>query len=381
MGYYDFPHTRNYDSDLGFLIKRYKELIEEYKIVNDKYDTLLKIYEMVQKDIKDVTIEQLQKWLDDGTFETIINQIVTNLTKIEFVESFPDVEDEKTIYLKEVFENDLTENNILIHSREYNQYLFNKNKVSNELNNIVTICSQNIEGKSGFRDTTPTSGFFDNVITKEILKSLWLETQANIVCLQEFAYDVYMPQEECKTKYLNNVDSFATIKDIFPGFNLGNGILSDRPNFIRHGNVYNSKSNVSNEFRGYINNVFKYNNKNLSVYSVHIDHDNNVIQAQLDELFNVVNNDTNEYIIICGDFNFNQDNNTLLSKFLQNGYTKVNNGQFNTFMNVSPIDQILVNKNCEIVESEMFNFYDSNNEIYTTDHNPLIAKIRLKEVM
>lgn len=28
MGYYDFPHTRNYDSDLGFLISRYKELIE-----------------------------------------------------------------------------------------------------------------------------------------------------------------------------------------------------------------------------------------------------------------------------------------------------------------------------------------------------------------
>lgn len=381
MGYYDFPHTRNYDSDLGFLIKRYKELIEEYKSVNDKYDTLLKIYEMVQKDIKEVTIQQLQKWLDDGTFENIINQIVTNLTKIEFVESFPDVEDEKTIYLKEVFENDFTEDDIIIHSREYNQYLFNKNKISNELNNIVTICSHNIQGKSGFRDTTPTSGFFDNVITKEILKSLWLETQANIICLQEFAYDVYMPQEECKTKYLNNVDSFATIKDIFPGFNLGNGILSDRPSFIRHGNVYNSKSSVSNEFRGYINNVFKYNNKNLSVYSVHIDYDNNIIQAQLDELFNVVNNDTNEYIIICGDFNFNQDNNTLLSKFLQNGYTKVNSGQYKTFMNDTSIDQILVNKNCEIVESEMFNFYDSNNEIYTTDHNPLIAKIRLKEVM
>lgn len=381
MALYDYPHTGNYDQDLGFLIKRYKELIEEYESVNDKYETLLKIYEMVQKDIKEVTIEQLQKWLDDGTFESIINQIVTNLTKIEFVESFPDDEDEKTIYLKEVFENDLTEDNIIIHSREYNQYLFNKNKIRNELNNIVTICSHNIEGKSGFRDTTPTSGFFDNVITREILKSLWLETQANFVCLQELSYDVYMPLEDCKTNYLNNVDSFATIKDIFPGFNFGNGILSDRPSFIRHGNVYNSRSNVSNEFRGYINNVFKYNNKNLSVYSVHLDPDNNVIQAQLDELFDVVNNDTNDYIIICGDFNFNQDNNTLLSKFLQNGYTKVNNGEFNTFMLDIPIDQILVNKNCEIVESEMFNFYDSNNEIYTTDHNPLIAKIRLKEVV
>lgn len=67
MGYYDFPHTRNYDSDLGFLI-------HQYKIVSDKYDTLLEIYDVVQKQITDITIEQLQKWLDDGTLENIINQ-------------------------------------------------------------------------------------------------------------------------------------------------------------------------------------------------------------------------------------------------------------------------------------------------------------------
>lgn len=65
MGYYDFPHTRTYDSDLGFLIKRYKEL-------NKDYDTLVKIYEMVQNDIENITIEQLQKWLDDGTIENIL---------------------------------------------------------------------------------------------------------------------------------------------------------------------------------------------------------------------------------------------------------------------------------------------------------------------
>ena len=40
---------------------------------------------------------------------------------------------------QEVFENDLSEDNILIHSREYNQYLFNKNKVSNELKGLPFI--------------------------------------------------------------------------------------------------------------------------------------------------------------------------------------------------------------------------------------------------
>lgn len=68
MGYYDFPHTRNYDSDLGFLIKRYNELGKDY-------DTLVKIYEQVKKNIEDITIEQLQEWLDNGTIENLILQM------------------------------------------------------------------------------------------------------------------------------------------------------------------------------------------------------------------------------------------------------------------------------------------------------------------
>lgn len=67
MGYYNFPYTRTYESDLGFLIKKYKEL-------QGDYETLLDIYEKVQNDIQNITIDQLQKWLDDGTFENLINQ-------------------------------------------------------------------------------------------------------------------------------------------------------------------------------------------------------------------------------------------------------------------------------------------------------------------
>lgn len=67
----DFPNTHFYDQDLGWLIKKYKEL-------NNDYNTLVEIYELIQKDIESVTIEQLQKWLDDGTFETIINETIFN---------------------------------------------------------------------------------------------------------------------------------------------------------------------------------------------------------------------------------------------------------------------------------------------------------------
>ena len=45
MGYYEFPHTRNYDSDLGFFIKKYYELGKDY-------DTLVNIYEEVKKKLK-----------------------------------------------------------------------------------------------------------------------------------------------------------------------------------------------------------------------------------------------------------------------------------------------------------------------------------------
>lgn len=71
MSLYDYPHTGNYDQDLGFLIRKYKEL-------SDKYQTLLEIYEVVKKDIKDITLEQLQEWLDDGTFASLVDSYFFN---------------------------------------------------------------------------------------------------------------------------------------------------------------------------------------------------------------------------------------------------------------------------------------------------------------
>lgn len=57
--YYDFPNTCNYNSDLGFLIKEYKRL-------NGSYEQLVKIYEYIKENIKKITLEQLQEWLDSG---------------------------------------------------------------------------------------------------------------------------------------------------------------------------------------------------------------------------------------------------------------------------------------------------------------------------
>lgn len=75
MSYFqNFPNTNFYNQDLGWLIKKYKELNGDVKI-------LQQIYDMIKEQIKNITIEQLQEWLDDGTLENLISNNVM-MTKV-----------------------------------------------------------------------------------------------------------------------------------------------------------------------------------------------------------------------------------------------------------------------------------------------------------
>lgn len=77
MGVYnDFPQTNYYNQDLGWLIHAYKNL-------DDKYNILVTIYEKIKENIKDVTLNQLEIWLNDGTFENLLNQVLLN-KKVQF---------------------------------------------------------------------------------------------------------------------------------------------------------------------------------------------------------------------------------------------------------------------------------------------------------
>ena len=51
MALYDYPHTGNYDQDLGFLIKQYKDLIDGYKGLIDIY---AKFLEEIKKNINEL---------------------------------------------------------------------------------------------------------------------------------------------------------------------------------------------------------------------------------------------------------------------------------------------------------------------------------------
>ena len=61
MGYYSFPHTRTYDSDLGWLICQTKKLLEMY----DKWDQL-----------PDMIKEILQEYIETGEINDIIEDII-----------------------------------------------------------------------------------------------------------------------------------------------------------------------------------------------------------------------------------------------------------------------------------------------------------------
>lgn len=88
MGYFDFPHTRNYDTDLGFLIKRYKQLIIQLQNfendTNAKLDDLQKqideVFGEIKEHIADITKEQLNEWLADGTIGQIIDDYYKSIS-------------------------------------------------------------------------------------------------------------------------------------------------------------------------------------------------------------------------------------------------------------------------------------------------------------
>lgn len=66
MGYYNFPHTRNYDQDLGFLIKKYINLIEELKKIEDVEKAILKeINNIVTKMLNDGDIKLDIKYIEE----------------------------------------------------------------------------------------------------------------------------------------------------------------------------------------------------------------------------------------------------------------------------------------------------------------------------
>lgn len=103
--YSEYPHTRNYNDDL-------RELIDRYINLGKRYEDLIKIYEKINSEIETITLEQLQKWLDDGTLENIINTEIFG----ELDERITSIEDsyihKQTISTIDSFDGDTNEDKL-----------------------------------------------------------------------------------------------------------------------------------------------------------------------------------------------------------------------------------------------------------------------------
>ena len=69
MGYYEFPHTRNYDTDLGYLIQRYFELNTSFESLEKNFNDLKAwcIAQLNSEALKTLVSNKLDEWLQDGT--------------------------------------------------------------------------------------------------------------------------------------------------------------------------------------------------------------------------------------------------------------------------------------------------------------------------
>lgn len=98
MSYYDFPHTRNYDSDLGFLIKRYIQLIKETDELTDVYNQVLQqINEIVTEMFKQGLIKLDCKYTpetEDISFVFSVNEEVDILDWLQNISKKEVVNDE-----------------------------------------------------------------------------------------------------------------------------------------------------------------------------------------------------------------------------------------------------------------------------------------------
>lgn len=69
MSYFEFPHTRTYDNDLGWLIKHCKSNTEAIALLNE------------WKDNADITISELRSLLDALASGTVPPEVADALTK------------------------------------------------------------------------------------------------------------------------------------------------------------------------------------------------------------------------------------------------------------------------------------------------------------
>lgn len=86
MAYFEFPHTRSYEGDLGYIIKHMTKLIDEYNQIKDDQDAINKKFEEIEKlwndiisgDFPDSLKQALYDWMQENA-ANIIARLIKNV--------------------------------------------------------------------------------------------------------------------------------------------------------------------------------------------------------------------------------------------------------------------------------------------------------------
>lgn len=86
MSFFEFPHTRTYDSDLGWLIKDYKtldELIDAIKewirVTQPTIDEFKALYDaIISGDLPEGMQEGIKKWMDENALD-LVGQMIKHV--------------------------------------------------------------------------------------------------------------------------------------------------------------------------------------------------------------------------------------------------------------------------------------------------------------
>ena len=88
MSFFEFPHTRTYDSDLGFIIRWIKEILpqiddlETWKTTHEEeYNELLYRVDHIGDIVPSVVQNELMAMIEAGTFQNLIEAVVTYVTE------------------------------------------------------------------------------------------------------------------------------------------------------------------------------------------------------------------------------------------------------------------------------------------------------------
>lgn len=86
MAYFEFPHTRSYEGDLGYIIKQLEKLVNEYNTIVDDQKRIDEIVAEIQKTYEDILHgdfpeefkEAIYNWLSENA-SSIVARMIRNV--------------------------------------------------------------------------------------------------------------------------------------------------------------------------------------------------------------------------------------------------------------------------------------------------------------